>query len=201
MNEKFFDIKKEKQDRIINAALKVFARNGYKHASTDDIVSEAGISKGLLFHYFISKLGLYEFLHDYSVRFMHLELSTRVSKKGNDFFLLREQIEGAKLQVMKNYPYMQQFIDSIPYENVKEALLATEEKKYVLKETIEGILAQADLSRFREEADPAMISLSIDYTIQGMMKKSFLEDSFHPDMMAEEINGYLHMVRNLSYHP
>ena len=37
MNEKFFDLKKEKQDRMINAALKVFALNGYRHASTDDI--------------------------------------------------------------------------------------------------------------------------------------------------------------------
>ena len=52
MNEKFFDLKKEKQDRMINAALKVFALNGYRHASTDDIVREAAISKGLLFHYF-----------------------------------------------------------------------------------------------------------------------------------------------------
>ena len=51
MNEKFFDLKKEKQDRMINAALKVFALNGYRHASTDDIVREAAISKGLLFHY------------------------------------------------------------------------------------------------------------------------------------------------------
>ena len=50
MNEKFFDLKKEKQDRMINAALKVFALNGYRHASTDDIVREAAISKGLLFH-------------------------------------------------------------------------------------------------------------------------------------------------------
>ena len=46
MNEKFFDLKKEKQDRMINASLKVFAMNGYAHASTDDIVREAGISKG-----------------------------------------------------------------------------------------------------------------------------------------------------------
>ena len=36
MNDKFFDVKKEKQDRIINASLKMFALNGYRHASTDD---------------------------------------------------------------------------------------------------------------------------------------------------------------------
>ena len=41
---------------MINAALKIFAKNGYAHASTDDIVKEAGISKGLLFHYFINKI-------------------------------------------------------------------------------------------------------------------------------------------------
>ncbi len=59
MNAKFFDVKKAKQDAIINAALKSFALNGYKKTSTDVIVREAGISKGLLFHYFISKQGLY----------------------------------------------------------------------------------------------------------------------------------------------
>ena len=48
MNEKFFDLKKEKQDRMINAALKVFALNGYRHASTDDIVREEAISKGFI---------------------------------------------------------------------------------------------------------------------------------------------------------
>ena len=35
MNAKFFDLKKEKQDRMINAALKIFALRGYRHASTD----------------------------------------------------------------------------------------------------------------------------------------------------------------------
>ena len=78
MNEKFFDLKKEKQDRMINAALKIFGMRGYSFASTDDIVKEAGISKGLLFHYFGSKLGLYSFIYDYSVRFMSVDLKAAV---------------------------------------------------------------------------------------------------------------------------
>ena len=45
MNDKFFDLKQEKQDRMINASLKIFSRGGYRHASTDEIVKEAGISK------------------------------------------------------------------------------------------------------------------------------------------------------------
>lgn len=199
MNEKFFDLKKEKQDRMINAALKVFAQNGYKHASTDDIVAEAGISKGLLFHYFINKLGLYTFLYDYSIRFMTLELSTGVNREEDDFFTLFKQMESAKLQVLKNYPYMQQFIESTRYENVKEALLATEEKKNSLHEAKENIIRRADLSRFRAEADAGKITSMLTYTVQGIMKRSFFESSFHPEMVNEEINAYLDMIKALSY--
>lgn len=199
MNEKFFDLKKEKQDRIINAALKVFAQNGYKHASTDDIVAEAGISKGLLFHYFINKLGLYTFLYDYSIRFMALELSTGVNREEDDFFALFKQMESAKLQVLKNYPYMQQFIESTKYENVKEALLATEEKKNSLHEAKENIIRRADLSRFRAEADVGKITNMLTYTVQGIMKRSFFESSFHPEMVNEEIIAYLDMIKALSY--
>lgn len=199
MNEKFFDLKKEKQDRMINAALKVFAQNGYKHASTDDIVAEAGISKGLLFHYFINKLGLYTFLYDYSIRFMALELSTGVNREEDDFFALFKQMESAKLQVLKNYPYMQQFIESTKYENVKEALLATEEKKNSLHEAKENIIRRADLSRFRAEADVGKITNMLTYTVQGIMKRNFFESSFHPEMVNEEIIAYLDMIKALSY--
>ena len=129
MNEKFFDLKKEKQDRMINAALKVFGMRGYQFASTDDIVREAGISKGLLFHYFGSKLGLYSFVYDYSVRFMSLELKAAVDDNETDFFALHKQIEAGKLQVLKNYPCMQLFLEKCNTENIKEALLAVEEKK------------------------------------------------------------------------
>lgn len=120
MNEKFFDLKKEKQDRIINAALKVFAENGYKRASTDEIVKEAGISKGLLFHYFISKQGLYEFLFDYSAKYMMLEQSMLATNKGTDYFEIWLQLLGVRAQVMKNYPYMQLFLTNSVLEQGAE---------------------------------------------------------------------------------
>lgn len=199
MNPKFFELKKEKQDRIINAALKVFALNGYSHGSTDDMVAEAGISKGLLFHYFTNKLGLYTFLYDYSVRFMTLELSNCTEKGETDFFVLFRKIEKAKLKVLKNYPYMQQFIDSIRHEDVKEALFATEVKKNVLAEAKEEILSRADMTLFRAEADIQKLRHMIDYTISGIMTDSFLNNSFHPVMINEEINSYLHMLKEISY--
>ncbi len=199
MNEKFFDLKKEKQDRMINASLKVFALNGYRHASTDDIVAEAGISKGLLFHYFVNKLGLYTFLYDYSVRFMLLELSGCMGGGEDDFFELVRKRENAKMQVLKNYPYMQLFLDSIRYEDVKEALYATEEKRNALPEAEAAFMKRADMARFKPGVDVRRLNAMIQYTLRGLMEDRFLENSFHPDMMNEEIKAYLDMLKKLTY--
>ena len=70
--EKFHALDKEKQKRILNAAMKEFAF-GYKNASTDNMVKEAGISKGLLFHYFGTKERLYNYLIDYVIEIMQEE--------------------------------------------------------------------------------------------------------------------------------
>lgn len=199
MNDKFFDLKKEKQDRMINAALKIFALNGYKHASTDDIVREAGISKGLLFHYFGSKLGLYSFIYDYSVKYMNLELSTGVSKEETDFFKLLIQIETSKLQVLKNYPYMQQFLNSASREDVKEALLATEEKKEVIKETYSAIFERTDNSLFSPDIDLEKLTLMLNYVVNGLMTDSFLTNSFQPEIFHKEVITYFNMMQSLTY--
>lgn len=199
MNEKFFDLKKEKQDRMINAALKVFSMGGYKHASTDDIVREAGISKGLLFHYFGSKLGLYSFLFDYSVRFMKLELTGGVPSTERDYFEIRRQMEYAKMQVLKNYPYMQQFLDRCRFEDVSEALLATERQKNVLSDIQAVLKNQSDRSRFRDEVDYEKLDQMLTYTLDGLMDARFQDASFHPDMLYEETCAYIDMLKKISY--
>lgn len=198
MNEKFFDLKKEKQDRMINAALKVFAENGYGHASTDEIVKEAGISKGLLFHYFISKLGLYSFIYDYSVRYMMLELSSGVSKVETDFFKLIEQIEMAQLQVMKNYPYMLWFLNRSKHEDVSEALVETEEKRSILSAWYGETMGRADVSRFKEGVDAARLCKLIDYMADGLMAERFAEGAFQPEIYHEEVGQYLHMLKKIT---
>ena len=173
MNSKFFDLAKEKQDRMINAALKVFAENGYKGASTDDIVKEAGISKGLLFHYFTNKIGLYGFVYDYSARYMMLEMTGAVNDKETDFFEIYKQMEVAKLQILKNYPYMQEFLNRVMDEDVNEALLTIEDKRNMLTEYYEKVQGQIDFSMFREEVDRNRLIKMLDLTIKGLMTEHF----------------------------
>lgn len=62
MNDKFFSLPEEKQQRIINAGYHVFSKNSYKKSPVGEIALTAGISKSLLFHYFHNKKELYLFL-------------------------------------------------------------------------------------------------------------------------------------------
>ncbi|MBQ7926244.1 MAG: TetR/AcrR family transcriptional regulator [Lachnospiraceae bacterium] len=197
MNNKFFDLPKEKQDRMINAALKIFALWGYRHACTDDIVREASISKGLLFHYFGSKLGVYTFVYDYSVRYMTLELRTTVHSKEHNLFEVVKQIEEARTHAMRNYPYMQLFLNRCQIEDVKEALLAVEDRKAALQEQYDNIERQVDYTRLPSSVDGRRLRKILEFTIQGLMNEGFREDKFHPDMLYEEAVNYINMMKGI----
>ena len=62
MNERFYTLPSEKQQKIINAGFRVFSQNSYRKSPMQEIADEAGISKSLLFHYFRNKKDLYLFL-------------------------------------------------------------------------------------------------------------------------------------------
>lgn len=53
--QQFEAIRKESRSKILNAALKVFAKQGYSSASIGAIAQTAGVSKGLMYNYFKSK--------------------------------------------------------------------------------------------------------------------------------------------------
>ena len=48
-----------KRQKILDEAVKVFAENNYYEAKTDEIARNAGVSKGIVFHYFETKENLY----------------------------------------------------------------------------------------------------------------------------------------------
>jgi len=65
----------ERRTGILDAALAVFSQRGYHAASIDDIASEAGVSKALIYEHFASKKELYADLIARNAR----ELNQRVA--------------------------------------------------------------------------------------------------------------------------
>lgn len=197
MNEKFFELKKEKQDRMINAALLVFSRYGYYHASTDEIVKVAGISKGLLFHYFGSKIGLYSFLYDYATRFVTLELAQNVDKGETEYFELYKQIVSAKAASMGQYPYIYLFLKRAEDETYAEALSEIMERREKYQRIMEALRERADITVFPPEINYNKVWNMLDYTVDGVMEKELKQDTFRSDLFLEEAIEYVDMVNKM----
>ena len=179
---------------MINGALKIFARNGYQKASTDDIVKEAGISKGLLFHYFGSKAGLYIFVYEYSSRYMSMELQRAVSLRERDLFRLLMQMEDAKNVLLRNYPYMQKFL--FGHEMPEEEEIKDKIKEYagLVSSAMEEVLERADYDRIVEDVDRKLLVRSVNYVTRGLMETA-LTNKLDPDFVHKEATAYCEMMR------
>lgn len=182
---------------MINASLRIFAQNGYRHASTDVIVKEAGISKGLLFHYFTNKIGLFSFLFDYSVKYMLFEYERLISAKETDYFTIRKEMEKAKLNVLRSYPYMSEFIEKSLDEKQLDINEAIEFSKNTYLDTLAKYYAQGSTDFLPEDISPNRLDAIIRYTVDGLTKDQLRIGSFQPEMLYEQICDYLDMIKTL----
>ena len=198
MNDKFFDLKMETQDRIINAAMKVFALNGYKNASTDDIVKEAGISKGLLFHYFENKIGVYTFLFDYSTRYTTLELKSNVESEETDLFEVAREVQFSRLLTMRSHPYMQLFLKTCMKEDIFEALMAIEEKRILLSELYDEIYGQITSATLVNGVEPRTLLEMINFTVDGLLERYFRSDVYRVAEFNEDVMSYISTIEKLA---
>jgi len=167
--QKFLNLPEEKRERIINAAMKEFL-TGYKKASTDNIVKEAGISKGLLFHYFGTKERLYNFLIDYSIQIIQTEFISLINNLQPDILESIWQLSLLKRDLSIQYPdifdfMVSAFVDDSAKNESTAANLAKLNAKQA--ETMAKVYAQADISLFRDDVNPKTAMEIISWTLQG----------------------------------
>lgn len=200
MNEKFFDLKKEKQDRIINGALKVFGTYDYQHASTDDMVREAGISKGLLFHYFGNKIGVYAFVYEFVIRFWKMELTASIHDDV-DPFVVFEKREDARIQIMRRYPYLHLFLEKCMEEHHPEAVARIEEFRddYYVAGLIPYTYSLH--KKMPERCNEEQLFAIIEMTIQGLLRRYdhelIMGRTPNLDELNQEIIDYLAAIKAL----
>ncbi|NQT78444.1 MAG: TetR/AcrR family transcriptional regulator [Bacteroidetes bacterium] len=68
--EQFEKLREEKRRQIMDAALELFANEGYHSTSISNIAMQAGISKGLMYNYFESKEELVSSIIDSGIEIM-----------------------------------------------------------------------------------------------------------------------------------
>ena len=202
INHKFFSLKPEKRERIINAALKEFAKNGYDKASTNEIVKESGISKGSLFNYFISKKELYLLLLDYVVKVIE-QMYDEVDWSETDFFKRMRQFGLVKFKTYKKFPHVFDFINAVTNEDAAEV---RPEIKSISKDLISSGLERAyeniDFTRFRDDIDIKKSIDIINCAILGLAEQKRNRVSSFADVgieVLDEFDEYFKILERCFY--
>ncbi|MBR2567969.1 MAG: TetR/AcrR family transcriptional regulator [Paenibacillus sp.] len=206
MTEKFFNLDEEKQARIINAAMKEFSDHGYAQASTNEMVKQAGISKGLLFHYFKNKQGLYLFLYDYAMQKMLAEMEASMDWAERDLFMMYRRIVEVKFRLCRVYPDMFNFLKVANTADTNEATPELQRRnEQLISKWYERMYRNVDYSLFKEGVDVQRVIHVLRWTMEGFsytqlehMKKLSLEE-LDLDAMMVEIDQYLELLKQAFY--
>jgi len=195
----------EKRDRVINAAMKEFAK-GYKTACTDTIVREAGISKGLLFHYFGTKDGLYGFILKNACEVIHNEYLSLIDLEQMDIIEKIWQMTLLKMDLSYKHPALFEFLAKAYIElqeNPNE-----EFSEYFMKTraiAVEKALSEIDESYFKEGIDPKKAANIVLWTLNGystsQIDSSMKMEDYQKEYerYLEEIKEYIDILRKTMY--
>ncbi|MCL2223828.1 MAG: TetR/AcrR family transcriptional regulator [Defluviitaleaceae bacterium] len=195
--QKFLALETEKQSRIINAAMKEFL-GGFKKASTDVIVREAGISKGLLFHYFGTKEKLFDFLIDYAIGIVAAEFLEQIDVRRKDIFDSIWQMSLLKQDISRRFPAIFEFLSCV-YLDAKVCPAKDHLKKFteLRNEKLAEVYEHCDKSLFRDDVDPQKAINIVQWTLQGWTdsKTAFLSPENVGTEMKENYASYLEEMR------
>jgi AcrR family transcriptional regulator len=156
-----------KRGAILNAAIIEFC-HGYDKTSTDAIIKAAGVSKGLLFHYFGTKKDLFISTYEYAVNAMLSEFYNLINLNQKDILERWRQVVLLKMDLSKKYPQIFTFISSASLPDSEEtgqsiAALNIKLASKVIPDLFEGI----DRTLFREDIDVDTAVQVILFTMQA----------------------------------
>lgn len=200
MIAKFLKLEPEKRERILNAAINEFAQKGFKNASTNEIVREAGISKGLLFHYFKNKKQLYLFLYDYLMEIMAEEYFQKPWVEEKDFLRKMQMASLTKLELFKKYPLIFKFfLTGYSETDIEVKNEIDERNQKIIGSNLPRVYDNVDLSKLREGMDAEKAIHLITWALEGYANskipefKTMGEKEF--SNMVDELATYLEILK------
>ncbi|XKF67493.1 TetR/AcrR family transcriptional regulator [Virgibacillus necropolis] len=206
MNPTFHNLDDAKQKRILNAALQEFAENGYERASTNQIVKNAGIGKGMLFYYFNNKKDLYLYLIDHAINIVTTEFFSLIDMTEPDFIERLKEIARVKLAYLHEYPNVSNFI-AIVFLNDEANLPEELEKRLsdVQKVGTSMLYDNIDPKLFRDDVNVDKAFKLIRWSIEGYQNELMKQFKDQPIALIDiepywdEFYEYLDVLKTSFY--
>ncbi|SOC44897.1 TetR/AcrR family transcriptional regulator [Salinicoccus kekensis] len=200
MKEAFRKLDPARQAEILNAALNEFANYGYKDASTNRIVKDAGMSKGMLYYYFENKEDVYYTCTEYTLKKVQEELlDWDLPRQG--FIERSAAIAERKHAYYEKHPEISMFLSHVYLEDtVPEKYRELQQK--LVTEGYKAAYADIDYSYFRDDIGHETLMKLIMWTFDGYSK--YIEDDSTRaagdfNKYFEEFEIYLDAMKKLYY--
>lgn len=193
----------QKRDNIINSAMKEFSKNTFQKASTNKIVKDAGISKGLLFHYFGTKNNLYQYLEYFSMKIITDEIVNNLNWQQKDIFQRLKEISMIKFEVLQRYPYLYDFSLKVFQDKTVDEIMKMS-PDFPLELYSQIYTYNIDYSLFKEDIDVEKAVDIIRWTIEKYgdeFRKNIKNEKveFNYKLIEEEIYKYTDMLEASFY--
>lgn len=203
MDEIFKNVDEEKRERIINCSFEEFAKNGFKKASTNNIVKNAKVSKGILFHYFGNKQGLYDKLIEYALNIINASLEDGINWDESDFFLRVKRVVIIKASMTNRYPYIYEFL-MVVFQGMKLEEIQLKAMSYSAELVNKTYTHNIDLTLFKADLDMTVTMNIIRWTFEKMSvdawNKSLVEGTpLEIERMNTDTDTYINALRKAFY--
>lgn len=187
------ELKHQRKNQIMNAALSVAVKKGYSNSRMDDIVKESNLSKGAIYWYYKSKKDVYLDLVDHWFKQYSSDVLIKIEAKKTASDKLNALFQYFSSQFVKNqsvFRILSEFwslskID--PEFNHKLQKVYQVFLEYIIKIIQEGI----SLKEFKN-VDPRITALSILINVEGihwftLFEKSGVEAKEYIDTISDFI--------------
>ena len=201
----FLNTDDARRSRILEAALNEFAEKGYKKASTNTIVREAGVSKGLLFHYFISKKELYIYLYKFAIKTITDELYENVNFADKDVLNRVKQATLVKIDSYLKHPLFIKLFEKFPLVNDADIIKAIVDlNTEIEEETYEKLFSNIDYYAFDDSLNIDRCLQVVRWTVDKISKDwqvqyngVYTEEAY--DELRMDITHYLDLFKGAFY--
>lgn len=166
--ETFARLRKEKQERVMRAAISEFNKSGFASTTVDDIALAAGIAKGSVYQYFTDKRDLFLYCADWGLEMFMEKLTARSPLADMDVFEYFEE-RTAKGQVIDEEREMTMFL----HQMSREPLLSAE-----------------SMRRMYEVSDKYICEL-----IENSVKKGLVRSDLEPALIKEFFIGVTERIK------
>ncbi len=209
MFESFEKLSYDKRRKITDICIEEFSKYGYQKASTNTMVEKAGISKGILFHYFGSKKRLFLYILDFASNDFYSKVKKCIGDSYTKDILERVKLFTlAKFKASSAVPQSYNELISRTFLSAPRGLEKEIQERYIkyYNDAKSLYFEDIDFNRFREDINIEKTIEMIFFVLEGINHKylkkfegkaSNIINDF--DAINKELDEYLDILRKSFY--